>query len=62
MNTEQTGSVTRVPTPMEQRIANCEAIVAAFTILDSLNGSTDNAMRKMLLINSANLAPIIADC
>jgi len=62
MNTQLSGTlVERVPTPMEESIANCQAIVAAFTILDSLKGSTDDKVKRMLLINSAQLAPTVAD-
>tara|TARA_Y100000296_G_C5046318_1_gene192480 strand:+ start:73 stop:270 length:198 start_codon:yes stop_codon:yes gene_type:complete len=62
-NTQLSGTlVERVPTPMEESIANCQAIVAAFTMLDSLKDSSDAKVRRILLINSAKLAPTIADC
>jgi len=63
MNTELSGTlVERVPTPMEESMANCQAIVAAFTILDSLKGNTDAKVKHVLLINSAKLAPTTGDC
>ena len=62
MDTQLSGSVTELLTPMEKRIANCEAILAAFVMLDSLRNSESEATRKMLLINAANLAHTIADC
>ena len=62
MDTQLSGSVTELLTPMEKRIANCEAILAAFVMLDSLRNSESDAIRKMLLINSANLTHTIAEC
>jgi len=62
MDTQLSGSVTELLTPMEKRIANCEAILASFVMLDSLRNSESEARRKMLLINAANLAHTIADC
>ena len=56
MNTQLSGSVIGLLTPMEKRIANCEAILAAFVMLDSLRNSESEATRKLLLLNSANLA------
>lgn len=62
-DTQLTGSKQpRKPTPMEERVANCEAIVAAFTLLDSLKSVEDAASLDYLLVNSAKLAPTIADC
>ena len=62
-DTQLTGSKqSRKPTPMEERVANCEAIVAAFTLLDSLKSVEDEASVDYLLMNSAKLAPTIADC
>ena len=62
MNTQLSGSVIGLLTPMEKRIANCEAILAAFVMLDSLRNSESEAIRKMLLINSANLTHTVAEC
>ena len=62
-DTQLTGSKQpRKPTPMEERVANCEAIVAAFTLLDSLKSVEDEASVDYLLMTSAKLAPTIADC
>ena len=62
MDTQLSGSVIELLTPMEKRMANCEAILAAFVMLDSLRNSESEATRKMLLINSANLAHTVAEC
>ena len=62
MDTQLSGSVIGLLTPMEKRIANCEAILAAFVMLDSLRNSESEAIRKMLLINSANLTHTVAEC
>ena len=62
MDTQLSGSVTELLTPMEKRMANCEAILAAFVMLDSLSNSESEATRKMLLINTANLAHTVGDC
>ena len=62
MDTQLSGSVTELLTPMEKRIANCEAILAAFVMLDSLRNSESEAVRKVLLINSANLAYTVGQC
>ena len=62
MDTQLSGSVTELLTPMEKRIANCEAILAGFVMLDSLRNSESDVRREMLLINSANLAHTVGDC
>ena len=62
MDTQLSGSVTELLTPMEKRIANCEAILAGFVMLDSLLNSESDAIRERLLINSANLTHTIAEC
>jgi|1_EtaG_2_1085319.scaffolds.fasta_scaffold106979_1 hypothetical protein len=60
--TELTGIDARQPTPMEERLANCEAILAALVILDSLANSDTKADRTLLLIAAANLALTIGEC
>ena len=62
MDTQLSGSVIVPLTPMEKRIANCEAILAAFAMLDSLRNSESEAARRMLLVNSANLAHTVGQC
>ena len=62
MDTQLSGSVTELLTPMEKRIAKCEAILAAFVMLDSLRNSESEAVRKVLLINSANLTYTVGQC
>ena len=62
MDTQLSGSVIVPLTPMEKRIANCEAILAAFVMLDSLRNSESEATRKLLLLNSANLACTVGQC
>ena len=62
MNTQLSGSVIGLLTPMEKRIANCEAILAEFVMLDSLRNSESEATRKLLLLNSANLAYTVGQC
>ncbi len=62
MDTQLSGSVIVPLTPMEKRIANCEAILAAFVMLDSLRTSESEATRRMLLVNSANLAHTVGQC
>jgi len=62
MDTQLSGSVIVPLTPMEKRIANCEAILAAFVMLDTLRNSESEATRRMLLVNSANLAHTVGQC